>query len=93
MAYIVIKEYVDLDDRHHFYHEGDAYPREGYTPSEDRVNALLSGKNAMGVPFIRHVADGGNDTLEGAIPASTISEAEIDAAPEPKRRGRPRKSE
>ena len=93
MAYIVISEFVDLDDRHHFYHEGDAYPRQGYTPSENRVNALLSGKSAMGVPFIRRDADGGNDTLEGAIPAPTITEAEIDAAPEPKRRGRPRKSE
>jgi hypothetical protein len=97
LAYIVISEFVDLDDRHHFYHEGDVYPREGYTPSEDRVNALLTGNNAIGEQFIRRRCstgiDGGNNTIEGAIPAPTLSEAEIDAAPEPKRRGRPRKSE
>jgi hypothetical protein len=97
LAYIVIKEYVDLDDRHHLYHEGDVYPREGYTPSEDRVNALLTGNNAIGEQFIRRCCrpgiDGGNNTFEGAIPAPAIAEAETDAAPEPKRRGRPRKSE
>lgn len=97
MAYIVISEFVDLDDRHHFYHEGDVYPREGYTPSADRVNALLSGNNTSGMQFIRRCClqgiDGGNNTLDGAIPAPTHSEAETDAAPEPKRRGRPRKSE
>lgn len=93
MAYIVIKEYVDLDDRHHLYMEGDVYPREGYTPSETRVKALLSGNNTIGVPFIREVGvEGGEDTLKGAIPAPTISAAENEAAPEPKRRGRPRKS-
>ena len=97
MAYIAIMDFVDLDDHHHFYHEGDVYPREGYTPSADRVNALLTGNNAIGWQFIRHGCrpgtDGGNNSFEGAIPAPAHSETETDAAPEPKRRGRPRKSE
>lgn len=39
----------------HAYHEGDIYPRAGMTPSPERIEALLSGDNARGIPLIEEI--------------------------------------
>lgn len=43
--YKVIRDFKDKKDKKRIYRKGDTYPREGYTPSQERVDELLSGKN------------------------------------------------
>ncbi|MDO4803883.1 MAG: hypothetical protein Q4A32_03570 [Lachnospiraceae bacterium] len=58
--YIVIKMFDDLQDSttvqgirsYHRYKPGDTYPREGYTPTSERVKSLLTCDNAQGRPLI-----------------------------------------
>ena len=53
--YKVIKFFHDLQDDKHAYNVGDVYPREGVTPTEERI-AELSGKdNLQGCPLIEKV--------------------------------------
>lgn len=63
----VIKKFTDLQDGNHVYNVGDVYPREGYTPSEERIEELASDKNRQGVPLIE-------------VPASTV--VDVDEAVE-----------
>lgn len=53
--FIVSKGFIDLQDNLHVYNIGDAYPREGATPSADRIAELASDKNLQGVPLIKAV--------------------------------------
>ena len=58
--YIVVKMFDDLQDTkvvggirtYHRYNVGDEYPREGYTPTSERVRSLLTGNNPLKVPLI-----------------------------------------
>lgn len=50
--YEVIEYFEDLQDGGHPYNVGDAYPREGLEVNEERINALLTGKNARNTVFI-----------------------------------------
>ena len=50
--YKALTFFRDTLDMGHPYKEGDTYPREGYTPSEERVQSLLSGDNIRGIPVI-----------------------------------------
>lgn len=52
----VIKKFTDLQDGNHVYNVGDVYPREGYTPSEERIAELASDKNRQHTPLIAPVA-------------------------------------
>ena len=52
MAYICKVNFCDMDDNNHVYHEGDKYPRKGYTPAESRIKQLLSAANALGMSAI-----------------------------------------
>ncbi|SET02123.1 hypothetical protein SAMN05421676_102357 [Salinibacillus kushneri] len=47
MSYLVLKNFRDIDDNMHHYHEGDNYPREGYEPSEERIKELSSKENRV----------------------------------------------
>lgn len=60
---IVIKRFTDLQDGNHVYNVGDVYPREGYTPSEERIAELASDKNRQGTPLIE-------------VPASAVVDAD-----------------
>ena len=53
--YIVLKNFTDLEDGGHKYRMGEEYPRQGYTPSEERVKALLSGDNKACLKLIQEV--------------------------------------
>lgn len=70
MKYRVIKKFTDLQDGNHVYNVGDVYPREGYTPSEERIAELASDKNKQGTPLIE-------------VPASAEVDAD-EAVEEPK---------
>ena len=52
MTYKVVKFFTDLQDNNHPYHEGDKFPREGVSASEERLAELASENNKRGVPLI-----------------------------------------
>lgn len=53
--FIVINAFLDLQDAEHLYEVGDAYPREGIEPSEERIKELLGSDNLQGQPMIKAV--------------------------------------
>lgn len=74
MKYTVIKHFTDLQDGKYKYSDGDEYPREGYSPSEERIAELAGNKNRQKTPLIKA------DAVE------TV--AEVTEDPKPKKRGR-----
>lgn len=75
----VIKKFTDLQDGNHVYNVGDVYPREGYTPSEERIAELASDKNRQGTPLIE-------------VPASAVVDVE-EAVEETKETEEPKETE
>lgn len=57
MKYTVLSEFADLQDEKHVYGIGDVYPREGYTPTAERVDELSTGKNLLHKPLIQKVIE------------------------------------
>ena len=55
--YNVILRFADLQDSSHVYEVGDAYPREGVKPSEERISELLGASNKIGAPLIKKVVE------------------------------------
>lgn len=53
--FIVINAFLDLKDNEHLYEVGDAYPRDGIEPSEERIKELLGSDNLQGQPMIKAV--------------------------------------
>ena len=88
MSYKVIRPFKDLSDpKKHDYSVGDAFPREGYDPTDVFTNGLLTGANSAGSIFIavadeesekQEVAEVGkvSDTTEDAAEEEAPSEAE-----------------
>ena len=48
MTYIVTRNVIDTKDNNRFYEAGDAFPREGFEVSKDRIAELI-GKGVLGV--------------------------------------------
>lgn len=80
MMYTVIKHFTDLQDGNYKYKEGDVYPREGYTPSDERIAELASRSNRQRVILIQ-----ANEIVE----TSAVEESEE----KPKRKSRKKKTE
>lgn len=74
MEYRVIKKFTDLQDGNHVYNVGDVYPREGYTPSEERIAELASDKNKQGVPLIEVPASAEVDVDEAVEEETAVEE-------------------
>lgn len=55
--YTVLSEFADLQDGNHIYRVGDEYPRKGYSPTDERVDELSTGKNLLHKPLIQKVED------------------------------------
>ena len=55
--YKVIRDFFDLQDNAHQYKAGDAFPRDGYTPTPGRLSALSSEKNRRGIPLIMEIKE------------------------------------
>lgn len=54
-VYKVIEHFTDLQDNDYSYNPGDAYPRNDYSPTDDRIKELASSKNRQGKPLIKRV--------------------------------------
>lgn len=70
--FIVINAFLDLKDNEHLYDVGDAYPREGLEPSEERIKELLGSDNLQGQPMIKAVK---------TVPADKKPEESADSEP------------
>lgn len=55
MKYKVIKFFMDGQDHNYSYIPGNIYPREGLTPSAERIAELASTKNRLGEILIEPV--------------------------------------
>lgn len=94
MSYNVIRPFKDLSDpKQHDYAVGDAFPREGYDPTDTFTNGLLTGANSAGSIFIavadeesekQEVAEVGkvSDTTEDTAEATEDSTLTEEAAEE-----------
>lgn len=71
----VIKKFTDLQDDNHVYNAGDVYPREGYTPSEERIEELASDKNKQGTPLIEVPASAEVDVDEAVEETKELEES------------------
>lgn len=55
MKYKVKKFFMDGQDNNHSYITGDIYPRDGLTPSAERIAELVSVNNRLGEVLIEPV--------------------------------------
>lgn len=77
----VIKKFTDLQDGNRVYNVGDVYPREGYTPSEERIAELASDKNKQGTPLIEAPASAVVDVDEAIEDAAVEEPKETEEKP------------
>lgn len=55
--YITVEYFIDTEDERTEYPIGALYPREGYTPSDERVRSFLTGENKKGVALIKPIIE------------------------------------
>lgn len=55
--FVVLHAFKDLQDNRYSYKEGDMYPREGYAPTEARIEELSGENNNLWTPLIKQVAE------------------------------------
>ena len=86
MAYIVVKHFTDLQDHGYKYAEGDTYPREGYEPSDERIEMLSTANNRQKAVLIETVPE----VIPEVIPEDVTDSTENEDEPEekPKRKSR-----
>lgn len=51
-AWKVLRDFIDLEDTQREYRAGDDYPRPGYKPSAQRLDALSTDRNRQHQPVI-----------------------------------------
>lgn len=85
--YTVIKHFTDLQDSNYKYVEGDTYPREGYTPTKERISELASDKNKQKTALIKDL-----DAPEVIETETVETSAEEEPAPEKPKRKRSKKT-
>lgn len=76
MMYRVVRHFTDLLDNNHKYTEGDVYPREGYTPSEDRIFALSTSANKQRTVLIEAIAESADTTEDVAETVAKVAAEE-----------------
>lgn len=57
MKYRVIKMFTDLQDKEYAYQVGDTYPREGLSPTDERIAELSGSRNKQGKPLIEAIPE------------------------------------
>ena len=57
MKYKVLRFFNDLQDDNYYYETGSTYPRDGLTPSQERINELASAENKQGIPLIETIVE------------------------------------
>lgn len=75
MKYITIDFFIDGEDEKVEYPIGALYPRKGYTPSEERIKALMNGDNARGTQLIKPLIE---LPAKGESAPDAYSETELD---------------
>ena len=55
--YKVLEYFTDNLDNGYVYNVGDVYPHEGYTPTQERIEALTGAGNARKRPVIEKVIE------------------------------------
>lgn len=81
--YEAIEYFTDNLDKGYAYNVGDVYPREGYTPTEDRIEELAGTDNARRRPVIKAVTE----TVAKVAEEETVDEApEEEVKPKRKRK-------
>ena len=53
--YKVVHEFLDLFDNNYHYHEGDNFPRDGVTVTDERITELSTSANKIGIPLIKEI--------------------------------------
>ena len=53
----VIRFFNDVQDNNRPYEVGDIYPREGLTPTKERIAKLASDENALHTPLIEEIKE------------------------------------
>ena len=53
--YEVIHYFTDSEDGYTAYHTGDAFPREGVSVSDARIDELSGKNNKLGIPLIKKI--------------------------------------
>lgn len=74
MKYVVTRYFTDAQDNEYAYHEGDKYPRDGFTVSDARLKDLLSGNNFQRVPLIKRMTETQEKKVEEAKTVWTAEE-------------------
>jgi hypothetical protein len=80
MAYRVVKCFSDLQDKGYPYAEGDTYPREGYVPSEERIEMLSTANNRQKTVLIEAIPED--------VPEVAVETEQETAEEKPKRKSR-----
>lgn len=57
MKYRVINMFTDLQDKEYAYQVGDTYPREGLSPTDERIAELSGSRNRQGKPLIEAIIE------------------------------------
>ncbi len=57
MKYKVLRFFNDLQDENYYYETGSTYPRDGLTPSQERIDELASADNKQGIPLIEPIIE------------------------------------
>lgn len=78
--FIVNNAFLDLQDAERLYEVGDAYPREGLEPSEERIKELLGSDNLQGQPMIRAVKTVPADNKSEGVTESESSKEDDEEA-------------
>lgn len=80
MQYRVIKMFTDLQDKEYAYQVGDTYPREGLSPTDERIAELSSSRNRQGKPLIEAIPEEPAvsipETEETNVPGDSTEEIE-----------------
>ena len=80
--YKVLSEFADLQDGNHIYRVGDVYPREGYTPKDERVDELSTGKNLLHKPLIQLVVVQEPETVVEEVVEEVVETPKAEEQPE-----------
>lgn len=98
MTYTVIRHFTDLQDEGYKYKEGDTYPREGYTPSAERIKMLSTPNNRQRTVLIKAVATESAEIVETSAveetePTTITEEIKVIEEEKPKKRSRKKSEE
>lgn len=84
--FTVLSEFADLQDGNHIYRVGDEYPREGYSPTDERVTELSTGKNLLHKPLIQLMVVVEEPATVVEEPVTVVEEVVQEVEEQPKRK-------